>query len=156
MLFKKYSKLIVGFIIFVVALSVCSCAAVQSIPRDVQRISELKNDIIEISELKDQEEIMAKLETLIHPESGFTKETILEKAKTSPALEGVDIEAEYQKGYKIGDFSDYNLKFNDPTLGGNVYELSIQVTFGDVVFNLHLEILSDETDIGLYDFEITR
>ena len=156
MLFKKISKLIIGFIILSVALSVCGCTAVQSIPRDVQRISELKEEITEISELKNQEEIITRLEKLIHPDSGFTKETILEKAKTSPALEGIDIEAEYQKGYKIGDFSDYNLKFNDPTLGGNVYELSIQVTVGDVVFTIHLDILSDETDIGLYDFEITR
>ncbi len=156
MLFKKYSKLIVGFIILVVALSVCSCAAVQSIPRDVQRISDLKNEVVAISELKDPEEIITRLEALIHPDSGFTKESILEKVKTSPALEGVDIEAEYQKGYKIGDFSDYNLKLNDPNLGGNVYELSVKVTVGDVVFTIHLDLLSDETQIGLYDFEITR
>ena len=156
MLFKKYSTLIAGLLILVIALSVCGCGAVQSIPRDVQRIATLKDELVAISELKDPEEISVRLEELIHPDSGFTKETIIEKVKTSPALEGVDIAAEYQKGYKIGNFSDYDLKFNDPELGGNVYELSIQVTVGDVVFTVHLDILSDDTQLGLYDFEITR
>ncbi len=156
MLFKKNHKLIVGILIFVIALSVCSCSAVQSIPRDVQRISDLKDEVVAISELKDAEEISTRLEALIHPDSGYTKETIIEKVKTSPALEGVDIEAEFQKGYKIGEFSDYNLKLNDPELGGNVYELSVKVTVGDVVFTIYLDILSDDTQIGLYDFEISK
>ena len=72
------------------------------------------------------------------------------------ALEGIDIQKEAEKGYSIGSFSDPKLKLNDPTLGGNIYEITVNVTVGDHTFKVIVDLLSDETDLGLYDFDITR
>ena len=156
MLLKKYTKLILMTLIFTLALSICSCSAATTITRDVTRINDFKNEIMAITELKDQEEIVARLEKLIHPDSGLTKETILEKAKNDPDVQGLDIQALAQQGYSIGSFSDYDLKFNDAELGGNLYSLNIEVTLGGEKFIIHLDMLSDDVGLGLYDFDISR
>ena len=156
MFLKKYAKLMLITLVFSFCLVVCSCAAVTTLPRDIERINSFKDEVIAITELKDQEEIVTRLEALIHPASGLTKETVIEKAQASPALQGLDVVALAQQGYSIGSFSDYDFRLSDPELGGNIYSLSVQITLGGEKFVVHLDMLSDDTTLGLYDFEITR
>lgn len=153
---KKHSKMIVLALIFALALSVCSCSIVQSVTRDAKRINQFKDKVMALSNLGASEEAMNKLEELIHPDSGLTAETIIEKAKADPDLEGIDIASMIKEGYSVGNFSDYKLQFNDSALGGNVYELSVELSTGGMVFIIHLRVLSDDTEIGLYDFDISK
>lgn len=156
-MFKKNVKTVLAItLILIIALSICSCGDVASAVRDIPRITDYTSKVMEFSKISDPEEMKAKAEELIHPKSGFTVESILEKAKNDDALQGVDLEQAASEGYSIGQFSDPKLKFNDPSLGGNVYEITISVTLGDQAYKLIIDLLSDEIDIGLFDFDITK
>ena len=152
---KKHSKIIILALIFALALSVCSCSLVKSVTRDAKRINQFKDKVMGLSNISNPEEAEAKIEELIHPDSDLTKEIIINKAKADPDLEGIDIEAILKEGYSIGNFSDYKLQFNDSKLGGNIYQLTIEVITREMTFIIHLRILSDDTGIGLYDFDIS-
>ncbi len=153
---KKFTRFLALILVSILALSVYSCTSVEAVVRDAPRIAEFTSEIAAIAKLTDPEEIETRATDLIHPRSGLTIEKILEKAMTDEALEGIDIQKEAEKGYSIGSFSDPKLKLNDPTLGGNIYEITVNVTVGDHTFKVIVDLLSDETDLGLYDFDITR
>ena len=156
MFMKKYAKIIIISLVFALALSFCSCSLVNSVSRDVKRINEFKDKVNEIANLGDTEEIIQKAEELLHPDSGLDKDTAYEKIKNDPDLKGIDLENLLKDGYSIGEFSDYNLKFNDANLGGNVYSLSVEVTAGGMTFTVNLSLLSDDVGIGIYDFDISK
>lgn len=153
---KKFAKIITLSLVFVLTLSICSCTAFKSVIRDTPRIAQFTKEALEISKITDTEEMIARAEELIHPASGLTKESIVEKIKADEDLEGIDLEKAASDGYSMGSFSDPKLKFNDPELGGNVYEITVDVTIGGQVFKVTLDLLSDESTIGLYDFDIKK
>lgn len=151
---KKFTRILVLILVFVLSFSVCSCTEVESVTRDVPRIIELTTEISEISQLTDPEEIETRTENLFHPKSGLTYDMVMEKIWSDEAFEGIDLEAASAQGVTIGNFSDAKLKLNDSQLGGNIYEITADVTVGEYVFNVTLYLLSDETMLGLYDFDI--
>jgi acyl-CoA reductase-like NAD-dependent aldehyde dehydrogenase len=153
---KKITRILAIILVSILALSVYSCTAAESVIRDVPRIAEFTSEIAEIAKLTDPKEIETRATDLIHPKANLTLEKILEKAQADEALQGIDIQKEVEKGYSIGNFSDPQLKLNDPDLGGNIYEITVNVTVGDYTFKVIVDLLSDETDLGLYDFDITR
>ena len=157
---KKMRKILLVSLVIVLAASICGCKTVQSVTRDVARIAEFTGEIYEvvdaaqIADESDAEELEARVAELLHPDSGFTVETIAEKALEDEDLKDIDLEELAKGGYSIGAFSEPKMKLNDPKLGGNVYELTVDVTVGGVAFAVTLDLLSDDVALGLYDFDI--
>lgn len=149
---KKYGKIIFVLLIFTLTLSICSC----TVFRDIARVPQFSQELMSISNISKPEEAIAKAEELLHPLSTLTKDVALEKAKAQIEQLGVDVESLNYTNYSIGNISDLELKFNDAALGGNVYETKIAVTIDSFSFTVNITILSDEADIGIYDFQISR
>ena len=56
----------------------------------------------------------------------------------------------------IGEFSDPKFNINDKTLDGNVYDVNVTVTVDGHPFIVTLHILSDDSGMGIYSFDITQ
>ena len=150
---KAIAKILLLVLALSVALSVCSCANVSSVARDVTRVIKFTEEISTITNNSSSvEETVEKAEDLLHPKSPLTADSILEQLKANErlaALEGVSME-----NVKLGSFSSPKFLLGDKTLGGNVYEVTVVLTVGNVNFDLTLKLLSDETDMGIYSFDI--
>lgn len=153
---KTITKAIVVSLILTLALSVCGCTAIKSTVEDIPKAKDFITEVISIPQISDPEEAKAKAADLIHPDSDFTVDTILEKAQADEDLAGLDIKALSEQGYSIGGVSDPKIVFNDPELGGNIYEVKVAVTMGGETFKVTLDILSNAKGMGVYDFDIER
>lgn len=150
---KIIAKILLLVTILSLALSVCSCGAVQAITRDVPRVISLTEDISDIvKNTHSKDEAIEKISGLVHPKSTLTKDSILEQLKSNEKLANLNVTS--MNDVSIGNFSAPNFKFNDKTLGGNVYEVTVTVTISGVAFNLTIKLLSDDTDLGIYSFDI--
>lgn len=149
---KHVSKILILALVLTLSLSVCSCSVI----RDVSRVPEFTEKLMSVSSVGSSEEALAKIEELVHPSSPLNEKSIIDIAKEDDALQGLDLEQLAKESYSIGKISDLELKFNDKELGGNVYETYVDVTFGSYKFIVSVRILSDDNDIGIYDFDISR
>lgn len=153
---KKLVQTVSVALAFVLTMSFCGCSTTKSVARDTVRITQFTNEAIAISKLEDHDEMMARAEALIHPASGLTIELLMEAFKEDEAFEGMDVEKALSRGYTIGKMSDPKLHLNYTDVGGNVYEITVDLTLDGQVFLLTIYILSDETTIGLFNFDVTK
>ena len=153
---KTISKATIVALILALALSVCSCAAIKSTVEDIPKATELITDAIEITTRTNPDDAKAKMAELIHPDSDFSIDTILEKAQADEDLAGIDLAELSKDGYSIGNVSDPKIVFNDPELGGNIYEVKVTITMGGESFKVTIDILSNENGMGFYDFDIEK
>lgn len=149
---KKFSRIIIIAIVIALALSICSCSTI----RDITRVPKFSKKLMAIAEVRDPEQALAQAESIVHPSSPLNNTSIIEKIKADEDLKDLDLESLASQNYSIGSFSDIELKFNDPDLGGNIYETKVEVRFGDQVFVVIITILSDSDTMGLYDFDISK
>ena len=156
MLNKKLVQTVSIFLVLVLTMSFFGCATTKSVARDTVRITKFTAEVMEITTLNNPNEIMARVEELIHPASELTKESIIQKLLTDEAFEGMDVEKAFANGYTIGKFSDPKLHLNNTDVGGNVYEITVDVTLDSQVFLVTLYVLSDDAGIGLYNFDVTK
>jgi hypothetical protein len=151
---KTVAKIILFVLTLTIATSVCGCAGIESISRDIPRVIDLAEDVAAISQMSDPEAAIAEAEKLIHPKSGLTKESIIEQIQTNEAIKTLDLTGVTMSDVKVGDFSTPELKLNDEELGGNIYEIKVTVTVKGQPLNITLDFLSDESLMGLYSFDI--
>ena len=155
-------KIIIAALVLVLCFSVCSCTYVQEAQKEVKKIEEFATKAVEISSISDPEIALEKAEDLIHPNSKLDVQGIIEQVIASDTVQALDVEEFPITSYEIGEFGAPNLSFNDPTLGGNVYEIQVVVTIVQDVngatastpLNVDVRLLSTEWGIGLYDFTI--
>ena len=153
---KTITKLMLISLVLALALSVCSCTAIKSTVQDIPKAKDFVATMLEIPNISNPEEAKAKTAELIHPNSDFTAETIIEKAQADEDLAGLDIKELAKDGYSIGNISEPKIVFNDPELGGNIYEVKVTITMGGESFRVTIDILSNAEGMGIYDFDIER
>lgn len=153
---KNISKFLIVSLTLALAFSVCSCTFVKETAREVKQVSDYTQKIVAVTQITNPEEVKEKADELIHPSCEFTFESIMEKLSEDSDLEGIDFEALLDQGYSIGNPSMPEIKFNDPSTGGNIYAVTLELTAGGEVFTVTLDILSDAAGIGIYDFDISK
>jgi hypothetical protein len=150
---KIIAKVLLLVTILSLALSLCSCGALKAVTRDLPRVISLTEDIADIVQnTHSKDEAIEKVSALVHPKSTLTKDSILEQLKANEKLAALEISSMNQ--VTLGSFSTPKFNFNDKELGGNVYEVSVVITVAGQPFDCTIKLLSDDTSLGIYSFDI--
>ncbi len=153
---KHLLRFVVLSLILTLSLSVCGCSTIKSLARDIPRITEFTGELLDLARTADADEITERLDEFVHPKSNLNKDSIIEKFKSDEDLADIDLETLFDNGYSVGNFSDPDLKLNDPDLDGNIYEVTVDLTAGEYTFIVTIDILSDDSTIGVYDIDVSR
>ncbi|MBO5715992.1 MAG: hypothetical protein J6S23_06325 [Clostridia bacterium] len=151
---KTTARIILTVIVITLALSICGCTNVATISRDISRAVEFGENVISISKISDYNVAMEEAEKLVHPKSGLDKETIINMVKENEEIKSLNLKGITMADVKVGSFSTPEFKFNNEELGGNIYELHVVVTVAGNPLNVTLTLLSDDSGMGLYSFDI--
>ena len=151
---KHTSKIIIVALALILTLSVCGCTRVNSIARDIQRAGEFVISLVELSKLG-PEGALAEGSGFLHAKSGLNEETIREQIKENEAIKGLNLEGTAESVI-VGAWSTPTYVEYNEELGGNIYEVSAVVTVDGHPLNVSIQILSDESAMGVYSFTITE
>ena len=151
---KTTAKIILVIFTLALTLSICSCTNIGTITRDIGRAVEIGETISALAKMPDKSAAMEEAEKLIHPKSGLDKEAIVNQIKENEAIKALNIEDLSTASVSVGEFSTPEFKFNNEELGGNVYSVNVVITVAGVPLNANILLLSDETVMGLYSFDI--
>lgn len=150
---KRIAKIVLLILTLALMLCTCSCAYVKTITRDVPRIIKLTSNISNVVQnASSPEDAIDEASKMLHPESTLSADSVLSHFKENEKIASLgDISA---SDIKLGTFSSPKFKNYDEALGGSVYEVNVGLTLKDTDFNLCLKILSDDTAMGIYSFEV--
>ena len=156
---KLTSKIALVLICAMISITICSCTGGVNPVQEVQNITSFATNIydattsISSTEITEEEKI-AKIESLFRPESGITLETLQEELSTNEKLQEITSvnQVEIIDMPSIEDLSSL-LQYNEE-LGGCVYTAAVQVSIDGVIVTIDITLLSDETGMGIYDYNI--
>ena len=153
---KKMVRTIVVIMILTFAISVLGCTNIATITRDVSRAVELGKAVAEISKTSDYNQALEDVEKLLHPKSNLDTDTIHAMIKENETIKSINFEGVTMDDVEFGNFSTPEFKLSNEELGGNVYDLHVVVTVQGIPLNVTLTLLSDDTGMGLYSFDIQQ
>jgi hypothetical protein len=141
----KLFAIIISLLMFFTSCSFIQDAIEETI-EETQRVAEFTEDFADLV----AEPSIEKAESLVHPNSSITPETVLERITENEKLASLDMSQEIT----VSEIGDLSIAFKDETLGGNVYTLDCVIMVGDVPINVTLKLLSAGDTLGIYDFDI--
>jgi hypothetical protein len=113
--------------------------------------------LYEIAKINDQQAALEQAEQYLHEKSGLTKDKILEMVKQNEAVKALNLEGANNQSVNVsvGNITTPSLKGYDESLAGNIYEVTAVVTVNGQPLNVTIQLLSDDSMMGLYSFNIT-
>ena len=153
---KITAKIILAVLALILALSVCSCTNVATVTRDISRAVEFGEKVVSISKISDYDIVMEEAEKLVHPKSGLNKDKIINLVKENETVKSLNLKDVTMADLQVGSFSAPEFKLNNEELGGNIYELHVVVTVKGNRLNVTFTLLSDNSGMGLYSFDIQK
>lgn len=153
---KTLSKILLIVLTLTLALSVCGCSQVKSVVRDIPRAIELVNDISAVTQISDPELASAEAEKLIHPKSELDADKVVEQVLADDDIKALGLTSITLDQVVVGSMSTPEFKFSDPDLGGNVYVVTVAITVAGHPLHVELNLLSDDSGMGLHSFDITK
>ena len=156
---KHTSRIALVLLLIFVSLAVCSCTSGINPMQEVQNITNFASDIVDVTSSMSnpemtEEQKVEMIESLIHPESGLTLESIQEEIQNNEKLKEITSanNVEIIDMPSIEDLSSM-LQYNEE-LGGCVYAAEVQVSVDGVIVTIDVTLFSDENGMGIYDYEI--
>lgn len=151
-------KIILTVLCLSLCLCVCSCTFINKAVQETKRVAEFTVDFSETLEVivssGSAEDIEAQASQLIHPSSDLTVDTLIDKVKNNEKLQGIDFDNVTEDSIQVENIGVPELSSYSEELGGNVYSLEVTVSVNGTSITLDLTLLSNESGMGFYDFEI--
>lgn len=155
-------KIVIALLVLVLCFSVCSCTFLSQAQKEIQNIEQFATKATAISEISDPDLALEKAEELIHPSSKLDVQGVIDQVLESDSVKALNAEEYPITSFEIGEFGTPNLSFNDPALGGNVYEIQVVVTVVQEIdgkqvstpLNVDARLLSTDWGLGLFDFTV--
>lgn len=151
-------KIILTVLCLSLCLCVCSCTFINNAVQETKRVAEFTVDFSETLEVivssGSAEEIEAQASQLIHPSSDLTVDTLIDKFKNNEKLQGIDFDNVTEDSIQVENIGVPELSSYSEELGGNIYSLEVTVSVDGTPITLDLTLLSNESGMGFYDFEI--
>lgn len=131
------------------ALSLSSCFIVDlfnGVKQETERVITFTTEFTVLIENPTVE----NAEELLHPSSPLTPEHVISKIEGNEKLQSLNTAGEIS----VGEITNLQLKYDDPTLGGTVYTANCEIIVDGTPITVKLTLLSTEGGFGLYDFDI--
>ena len=84
----------------------------------------------------------------------LTVDTLIDKVKNNEKLQGIDFDNVTEDSIQVENIGVPELSGYSEELGGNIYSLEVTVSVDGTPITLDLTLLSNESGMGFYDFEI--
>ena len=158
---KTMSKIALLILCAIVTISICSCTGpdMNSIMQEVNNIKNFAGEVIDLtSSLSDptltEEELITKVEELIHPDSDLTLEGVFNELQENEKIQGL-ASAQNIDIVKMPSFEDLPsmIQYSEE-LGGNIYQTEVELSVDGVPFIIGITLFSNENGMGIYGYNI--
>lgn len=155
------SKIAIIILCAIISLSICSCTGpgMGNVMQEVNNITNFAGEVVDLtSSLSDptitEEQLIAKAEGLIHPDSDLTLEGFLNELKENEKMQEIG-SAQNVEVVKMPELSDLAsmIQYSEE-LGGNVYNTEVELSVDGVPFIIGITLFSNENGMGIYGYNI--
>jgi len=139
-------------------LCVCGCTFFDNAAKEAKRVADFTADFSDtldaVASSGSVEEIKAQASKIIHPSSSLTADALIDEVKNNEKLQTIDFENLTEDSIEIENIGIPELLSYNEELDGNVYSLVVTVSVNGTPITVDLTLLSNESGMGFYDFEI--
>ena len=139
-------------------LCVCGCTFFDNAAKEAKRVADFTADFSDtldaVASSGSVEEIKAHTSKIIHPSSSLTADALIDEVKNNEKLQTIDFENLTEDSIEIENIGIPELLSYNEELDGNVYSLVVTVSVNGTPITVDLTLLSNESGMGFYDFEI--
>ena len=158
---KTMSKIALLILCAIVTISICSCTGpgMGNVMQEVNNITNFAGEVVDLtSSLSDptltEEELITKVEGLIHPDSDLTLESVWNELQENEKIQEIG-SAQNIELVKMPELSDLaSLIQYDEELGGNIYQTEVELSVDGVPFIIGITLFSNENGMGIYGYNI--
>lgn len=155
------SKIAIIILCAIISVSICSCTGpgMGNIMQEVNNITNFAGEVVDLTNsLSDptitEEQLIAKAEELIHPDSDLTLEGFLNELQENEKMQEIG-SAQNVEIVKMPELSDLAsmIQYSEE-LGGNVYNTEVELSVDGVPFIIGITLFSNENGMGIYGYNI--
>ena len=151
-------KIILTVLSLALCLCVCSCTFINNTVQEAQRVADFTVEFTKtldvIASSGSAEDIQTQVSEIIHPSSNLTPDKVMDKIQSHEKLQNIDFSNLTEDSINVENIGVPEFSSYSEELGGNVYSLEITVSVDGISITLDLTLLSNESGMGFYDFEI--